>query len=53
MRDDAVYLRHMIDAIETVGGSAVITLGGTTMTIFGITEAELSADDFIFAGAVV
>ncbi len=43
----------LFDAIETVGGSAVITLGGTTMTIFGVTEAELSADDFIFAGAVV
>ena len=42
----------LFDAIETVNGSAVITLGGTTMTIFEVTEAELSADDFIFAGVV-
>jgi len=43
----------LFNAMDTVGGSAVITLGGTTMTIFGVTETELSADDFIFAGAVV
>ncbi len=42
----------LFEAIETVSGSAVITLGGTTMTLFGVTEADLSSDDFIFAGAV-
>jgi hypothetical protein len=35
-------------ATETVAGSAVITAGTASMTIFGVTEAELSADSFIF-----
>ena len=39
-------------ATETVDGSAVITFGSATMTIFGVTEAELSADSFIFGGAI-
>jgi Ca2+-binding RTX toxin-like protein len=41
-------------ATQTVGGSAVITLpgGSASMTIFGVTEAELSADSFIFGGAL-
>jgi hypothetical protein len=39
-------------ATQTVGGSAVITFGSTSMTIFGVTEAELSADSFIFNGAL-
>jgi Ca2+-binding RTX toxin-like protein len=39
-------------ATETVAGSAVITFGGASMTIFGVTEAELSADSFIFGGAL-
>jgi hypothetical protein len=41
-------------ATETIGGSAVIQLpgGSASMTIFGVTEAELSADSFIFGGAL-
>jgi Ca2+-binding RTX toxin-like protein len=41
-------------ATQTVSGSAVITLpgGSASMTIFGVTEAELSADSFIFGGAL-
>jgi Ca2+-binding RTX toxin-like protein len=39
-------------ATQTVGGSAVITFGSASMTIFGVTEAELSADSFIFGGAL-
>ena len=39
-------------ATETVGGNAVITFGSTTLTVFGVTEAELSADSFIFGGAI-
>jgi Ca2+-binding RTX toxin-like protein len=39
-------------ATVTVGGSAVITFGSASMTIFGVTEAELSADSFIFGGAL-
>jgi Ca2+-binding RTX toxin-like protein len=41
-------------ATQTINGSAVITFGGgsASMTIFGVTEAELSADSFIFGGAI-
>jgi hypothetical protein len=39
-------------ATTTVDGSAVITFGSASLTIFGITEAELSADSFIFGGAI-
>jgi hypothetical protein len=39
-------------ATETVGGSAVITFGTASLTLFGVTEAELSADSFIFGGAL-
>ena len=39
-------------ATQTVNGSAVITFGSASMTIFGVTEAELSADSFIFGGAL-
>jgi hypothetical protein len=39
-------------ATTTVAGSAVITFGSASMTIFGVTEAELSADSFIFGGAI-
>jgi hypothetical protein len=39
-------------ATQTSGGSAVITLGGASMTIFGVTEAELTADSFLFGGAI-
>jgi Ca2+-binding RTX toxin-like protein len=36
-------------AMEDVDGSATITFGGTTLTVFGVTEAELKAEDFLFA----
>jgi Ca2+-binding RTX toxin-like protein len=39
-------------ATETVGGSAVITAASTSLTIFGVTEAELSADSFIFGETI-
>lgn len=39
-------------ATSTVGGSAVISFGSTSMTIFGVTEAELTADSFVFGGAL-
>jgi Ca2+-binding RTX toxin-like protein len=39
-------------ATQTVNGSAVITFGSASMTIFGVTEAELSADSFVFGGAL-
>ena len=35
-------------AINDIGGSAVFSSGGTTVTIEGVTEAELLADVFIF-----
>jgi hypothetical protein len=40
-------------ATETEGGSAVIRFGTTaSLTLFGVTEAELSADSFIFGEAI-
>jgi hypothetical protein len=41
----------VFSATTTVGGSAVITLGTASLTIWGVTEAQLSADSFIF-GAI-
>lgn len=35
-------------AMETVAESAVITLGDVQLTLHGVTEAELTADSFIF-----
>jgi hypothetical protein len=39
-------------AIETEAGSAVIRFGSASMTVFGVTEAELSADSFIFGEVI-
>lgn len=43
---------QVYDNTTTVDGSAVITWGSASMTIFGVTEAELTADSFIFGGAL-
>lgn len=39
-------------ATETEAGSAVIRLGGASLTVFGVTEAELTADSFIFGEVI-
>ena len=40
-------------ATADLGGNAVIRLNAfTSLTLFGVTEAELSADSFIFGGAI-
>ena len=39
-------------ATETEAGSAVIRLGSASLTLFGVTEAELWADSFIFGEVI-
>ena len=39
----------VLAALETVGGHAVLNLGGgNTLTFYGVSEAELTADSFVF-----
>jgi Ca2+-binding RTX toxin-like protein len=39
-------------ATETEAGSAVIRLGSASLTVFGVTEAELTADSFVFGEVI-
>lgn len=39
-------------ATETEAGSAVIRFGGSSITVFGVTEAELSSASFIFGEVI-